>query len=102
MDPGRPARYERGAPISSGFWHPTHQVTRFAGAAVMRDKGTVVGRLVELDGHHFAAVIRHPVTQQELVVGVWPSYRDACSGLWRVHSLPRNRKLDYLDRSSVS
>jgi hypothetical protein len=87
--------------MASGFWAAHHQIIRFDGTMVMHDRGKDVGRLVELDDARFAAVLRHPVTQEELVIGVWPSYKDACAGLWRVHSLPRDRKLAYLDRSSA-
>lgn len=69
---------------------------------VMHDRGKNVGRRVELDDARFAAVFRHPVTQEELVIGVRSTFKAAAAGLWRVHSLPRDRKLSYLDRSTSS
>ena len=83
--------------MSSGFWHASHQVTRFAGRAIMYDRGTIVGRIVKLDEGRHAALIRHPRTDEELVIGVWGSHREACSRLWELHSAARDRKLGYLD-----
>jgi len=76
-------------------------VTRFAGTMVMHDRGITIGRLIERDDHRFAAVIRHPVSQEELVVGVLPTFKEACADLWRVHSMPRDREPANLNRSSA-
>jgi hypothetical protein len=78
------------------------ELTTLAGLSHLHDRGTSVGGIVELDDSRFAAVIRHPVTQEELVIGVWPTCKVACAGMWRIHSLPRDQKLSYLHGSSAS
>jgi len=62
----------------------------------MYDRGRTVGELRRVGPGLWAAVIPHPDTREELVVGVW-IYKEAASRLWELHSVADARRRKYLN-----